>query len=175
MRLNVPSPATACAAALLAALAGPLAAQPAAATSARGGSAWMAHLLLTPDEAALRRAWAEAAAGGAQPRLEATDTATPGRTVSAVVIFSGCAPGPAGACDVTVDYALQGDDGVRRPAGGGPLWTEAPHTPRFMLGGTSLLLGFAERDRGARLQVRATVTDRVAQRRLELAAPLRVD
>lgn len=138
---------------------------------------FMAHLLLTPDEAALRRGWAEAAAAGAgvQPRLEITDTAAPGRGVSAVVVFTGCAPGAAGHCDVAVEYALQKRDGTRTTLGRGVLWAQAPHTPRFMLGSTSLKLAFGAPDRGAQLRVLAKVTDRVAKRSVELAAPLKVE
>jgi hypothetical protein len=150
--------------------------RPDAAALRRDGP-FMAHLLLTPDEAALRRHWAEAAAAGAgaQPRLEATDTAAPGRSVSAVVIFTGCAPGAGGHCDVAVEYALQQRDGTRAALGSGVLWSQPPHTPRFMLGTTSLKLAFGTQDRGARLRVLATVTDRVAGRSVALSAPLSVE
>jgi hypothetical protein len=148
--------------------------RPDAAALRRDGP-FMAHLLLTPDEAALRRHWAEASAAGTQPRLEATDTAAPGRGVSAVVIFTGCAPGAGGHCDVAVEYALQQRDGTRAALGSGMLWSQPPHTPHFMLGGTSLKLAFGTQDRGARLRVLATVTDRVAGRSLALSAPLNVE
>ena len=143
----------------------------------RQNGPFMAHLLLTPDETALRRGWTEAAAAGAgvEPRLEITDTAAPGRGVSAVVVFTGCAPGAAGHCDVAVEYALQKRDGTRATLGSGELWSQPPHTPRFMLGSTSLKLAFGAPDRGAQLRVLAKVTDRVARRSVELAAPLKVE
>lgn len=148
-----------------------------AAEALRQNGPFMAHLLLTPDEAALRRGWAEAVAAGAgvQPRLELTDTAAPGQSVSAVVVFTGCAPGAAGHCDVAVEYALQRRGGMPAALGSGALWTQPPHTPRFMLGSTSLKLAFGAPDRGAQLRVLAKVTDRVAKRSVELAAPLKVE
>jgi hypothetical protein len=141
----------------------------------RAAGAFTAHLLLTPDEPGLRRAWTEAAAAGTQPDLQATDRVAVGRGVGAVVIFTGCMADAAGRCDVAVEYALQAGDGTRRPLGNGSLWTQPPQTPRYSLGSTALTLRFTPAERGTQLQVLARVTDRVAHRSVDVVAPLRVE
>ncbi|WP_157118974.1 hypothetical protein [Azohydromonas lata] len=143
--------------------------------SLRANAAFTAHLLLTPDEPALRRAWAAAATAGTQPDLQATDRVAAGAGVGAVVILSGCAPDAAGRCDVAVEFALLAADGSRQALGSGSLWTQPPATPNFSLGSAALTLRTTPAQRGAQLRVLARVTDRVAHRTLELSAPLRVE
>lgn len=143
--------------------------------SLRANAAFTAHLLLTPDEPALRRAWAAASATGRQPDLQATDRVTAGGSVGAVVILTGCTPDAAGRCDVAVEFALQAPDGSRQALGSGSLWTQPPQTPGYSLGSAALTLRTTAAQRGSQLRLLARVTDRVARRSLELTAPLRVE
>ncbi|MBB6560763.1 hypothetical protein HNP48_003439 [Acidovorax soli] len=131
-----------------------------------------ARLLLTADEKALRHIWETSPT---PPRLPVTDRARLGASASTVIIFKGCAPDPAGHCDVDVEFEVAGPDGKAQNAGSAKLWSAAPLGQKFMLGAASATLAFhGEEDLGS-YTVRARLSDRVAQRQLELSAPLRVE
>lgn len=140
--------------------------------SMRSSGDFGAQLVLTASEKEFRRVWHSTPG---TPRLQAVDTVRQGQSISAVIVFSGCTPGVDGACKVAVDFVLQSPDGSRMPAGSGPVWSKAPQKPPLLLlGDASVTLGFGSEDAPGTYALLATVTDAVAQRRLQLSLPFRV-
>lgn len=138
----------------------------------RSAGNFLVQLSLTGDEAALRKEWAEASAA---PQLPTIERVTVGAPVTTVLVFNGCAPDPAGRCDVFAEFSIVAPDGLRTRLGAGSLWHAAPLTPRFMLGSASVTLLFRDRDKGKAFRMVATVEDRVTRKTLELSTPLRVE
>lgn len=125
------------------------------------------QLVLTPDEKAFREAWN--AATNEPPRLVTTDKASVGATLGGMLIFTGCAPGPARNCDVTAEFTLQQPNGTRIPAGRGPVWlAQAPQPRIFLLGQVNVAIAMNKEDPPGTYQLQATVTDNVAKRTLQL-------
>lgn len=129
-----------------------------------------AQLVLTPDEKQFRRSWSSTKG---TPTLRATNSARRGGAVAAMIVFHGCVAKAGGACEVTVDFKLQGPDGKQAPAGGGPVWTGEPAQAGMLrLGQASMTVRFDATDPFGNYRVLARVTDKASGRTLDLAAPL---
>lgn len=138
--------------------------------SMRSAGDFGAQLVLTPDEKQFRKAWSGTKG---TPTLRATNSARAGGAVAAMIVFHGCVVKAGGACDVSVDFKLQGPDGKQAPAGGGPVWTGEPAPAGMLrLGQASMTVRFDATDRPGDYRVLARVTDKVAGRTLDLAARL---
>jgi hypothetical protein len=131
-----------------------------------------AQLVITPDEAELRRAWTTSSR---TPTLRIVDALKPGGRASAMLILRGCAPTAAGRCDVVVEFFVAMPGGKRIPAGGGPLWTSEPPADTLVLGAASMNFAFGTTDELGVYSVQAKVTDRVGNRTLELSRPIRLE
>lgn len=98
-----------------------------------------------------------------------------GETVSALLIFHGCAPNGGGVCDVVSEFILEGPDGSKTPAGGGPVWSGKPLPQRLLqLGQASMTAGFDKTDPVGDYKITANVKDKVSGRVLSVAARLKV-
>jgi hypothetical protein len=139
--------------------------------SMQSAGALVVKLALTQDEVDLRRAWE---ASTTAPKLHVTTATQLGSTVSTVLVFQGCAVDTAGNCDVDVEFHTVSPDGQAQPGGAGKVWAAQPLAQRFMLGAASVALRFDAPDDIGLHTVRATVTDRVAHRSLELATQVLV-
>lgn len=81
------------------------------------------QIVLTPNEGQFRETWNSSTM---PPKLRATNSVRLGETVSALLIFHGCTPNVNGVCDVVSEFILEGPDGSKTPAGGGPVWSGKP-------------------------------------------------
>jgi hypothetical protein len=130
------------------------------------------HIVLTANEGQFRQTWNSSAT---PPKLTATNTVRLGETVSALLIFHGCAPNVSGVCDVVSEFILEGPDGSKTPAGGGPVWSGKPMQQRILqLGQASMTVGFDKTDPIGDYKVTANVTDKVSGRALSVMARLEV-
>ena len=130
------------------------------------------QIVLTADEGQLRRTWSTSKA---PPKLATTNTVRLGGTVSALLIFHGCAPNVAGVCDLVSEFVLEGPDGTKTPAGGGPVWSEKPMQQRMLqIGQASVALGFEKTDPVGDYKITANVKDKVSGRALSVVTRLKV-
>ncbi|NTV15789.1 MAG: hypothetical protein HGA96_17975 [Desulfobulbaceae bacterium] len=130
------------------------------------------QMVLTADESLFRQTWNAATAA---PKLRTTNTARLGQAVSALLIFHGCAPNVAGVCDVVAEFILEGPDGNKSPAGGGPVWSEKPMPERLLqLGQASMTVGFEQSDPVGNYTITANVKDQVSGKTLSVIARLKV-
>jgi hypothetical protein len=132
---------------------------PAAAQAPAAG--FRALMLVTPDPAALRRAW-----HGPQqpPRLNVTTRARRGVPVEAMIVLSGCRAGADGKCRVTAEFSVLRPDGslYRRPVRG-TVWGKAPAAPgRMMLGDGSAGFRLEAGEPTGTYRLVVKVTDEVA-------------
>ena len=130
------------------------------------------HLLLTPDDAEFRRVWESSIS---PPTLRATDRVRRGSSISAMLVFYGCARSSTGKCDVFGEFVLVNPDGKRTPAGSGPVWTVEPISGKLLLSAASLNIGFDQTDATGNCGIIAIVTDRVSGRSLTLSYPFMVE
>ena len=115
-------------------------------------------LVLTADEAAFMRAWNSSVQ---RPVLQTTKRVQRGKSVSAMLLFSGCKPNSAGTCNVSVTYRLAGPDGTVQNVGPYNVWQRtAPKSGIVQLGDAHLTLGLANNDPVGKYVVSATITDR---------------
>ena len=115
-------------------------------------------LVLTAHEAAFTRAWNSSAQS---PVLQTTKQVQRGKSVSAMLLFSGCKPNPAGTCNVSVTYRFSGPDGAVQNVGPYNMWQRAAPKPGIVqLGDAQLKLGLANNDPVGKYGVSATITDR---------------
>lgn len=140
--------------------------------SLRSDGDFMVQLVITPDEAELRKAWNTSSRA---PALRTTESVKRSVASSAMLILRGCAPNAIGQCDVVVEFFLVAPNGKRVPAGGGPLWTSEPPAATLALGSASMNFGFGAADESGLYTVQAKVTDRIGRRVLELSRPLRLE
>lgn len=140
--------------------------------SMRSDGDFLAQLLITPDEAELRKAWSTASRA---PTLRVTDSVKRGISSSAMLFLRGCAPNAVGQCDVVVEFFMITPGGQRVPAGGGPLWTSEPPAATLVLGSASMNFGFGPTNEAGLYSVQAKVMDRIAKRTLELWGRIRLD
>lgn len=139
--------------------------------SMRSSGDFGVQLVLTPDDKKFRQAWGTRGT----PKLASTNTVQPGSSVSAMLIFHGCAPNPAGVCDLVAEFVVQSPDGARTPAGGGPVWSDAPSRPGFsQLGLTSITVGFDPTEPLGDYKIEAHVRDKVSGRTLSLVQKLKL-
>ncbi len=130
------------------------------------------QLILTPDDADFRRTWYSSTT---PPRLQTTDRVRRGASVSAMLIFRGCAPDTTGKCDVVAEFALVAPDGKRSPAGSGPVWNAAPVDGKLVLSGASMTVGFDSTDAPGSYKIIAVVTDRITGKSLTLSTAVKVE
>lgn len=130
-----------------------------------------AQLVLTPDEKQFVRVWK---ASSTPLDLPAIASVKRGSSVTALLVFQGCAKNAQGRCDVIADFTLQRPDGANVRAGSTPLWSSEPSPGRLHLGNGSMQLSFDASDRIGRYRVSAVVRDRVSGQTLNLRAGLEV-
>lgn len=140
--------------------------------SMRSDGDFLAQLLITPDEAELRKAWSTS---GPAPTLRVTDSVKRGVSSSAMLFLRGCAPNAVGQCDVAVEFFVITPSGERVPAGGGPLWTSEPPPATLVLGSASMNFSFGPTNETGLYSVQAKVMDRIGKRTLELWGRIRLD
>jgi hypothetical protein len=138
--------------------------------SMRSSGDFGVQLVLTPDEKRFRQAWFQEGT----PRLQSVDAIKIGSSASAMLLFHGCSPNPAGACDVVAEFALESPDGARTSAGNGPVWSSAPSPGLMQLGLASMTVGFDPTDLVGEYKLIANVRDNVSGRTLLLTARLKV-
>lgn len=115
-------------------------------------------LVLTADEVVFTRTWNSSAQ---RPFLQTTKRVQRGKSVSAMLLFSGCRPNSAGTCNVSVTYRLAGPDGTVQDVGPYNVWQRAAPKPGIVqLGDAHLTLGLANNDPIGKYVVSATITDR---------------
>lgn len=140
--------------------------------SMRSAGDFGVQIILSADEDQLRRTWNSSKT---PPRLTTTNTVRSGQSVSAMLIFGGCAPNVGGVCDVVAEFTVQNPDGSKTPAGGGPVWSEKPMPPRILqLGQASMKIGFDKGDPVGEYKIVANVRDKVSGQTLSVVARLRV-
>lgn len=130
------------------------------------------QIVLTADEGQFRKIWSSSKT---PPKLATTNTVRLGGTVSALLIFHGCAPNVGGVCDVISEFILEGPDGSKTQAGGGPVWSEKPMQQRLLqLGQASMALGFEKTDPIGDYKITANIKDKVSGRVLSVVTRLKV-
>lgn len=130
------------------------------------------QIVLTANEGQFRQTWNSSAT---PPKLTTTNTIRLGETVSALLIFHGCTPNASGVCNVVSEFVLEGPDGSKMPAGGGPVWSGKPMQQRLLqLGQASMTLGFDKTDPIGNYKVTANVKDKVSGQVLTVTARLKV-
>lgn len=140
--------------------------------SMRSAGDFGAHIVLTADEGQFRQTWNSSET---PPKLSAANTVRLGGSVSALLIFHGCSPNDGGVCDVVSEFILEGPDGSKTPAGGGPVWSGKPMQQRHLqLGLASLTVGFDKSDPVGDYKITANVKDKVSGRALSIVARLKV-
>lgn len=138
---------------------------------AHGAEHFGAQLVLTPDEMHFLKAWR---VSSSPLQLPATATVKRGSSVTAMLVFQGCARDVTGRCDVVADLALEAPDGGYIPAGSMSLWAAESVPGRLHLGNGSMQVSFDPHDRTGRYKVIATVRDRVSGQSLVLSSGLQV-
>ena len=137
--------------------------------SMRSSGDFGVQLVLTPNEKEFRQSWNSTTG---TPTLRSTSSIRQGDSISGVLIFSGCQPSPTRACDVAVEFALQGPDGSTTPAGNGPVWNASPPKAReLFLGQASVSIGFTKDDALGSYKLVAVVRDNISRRTLQLTSP----
>ncbi len=140
--------------------------------SMRSAGDFGVQIVLTADEAQFRRAWNTQKT---PPKLSTTNIARIGGTVSAMLVFHGCMPAPAGSCDVSAEFEVEEPGGRKVAAGGGPVWSEKPMPPGMLqLGQASLAMGFDKTDAPGEYKVTAKVRDKVSGHTLSVTARLKL-
>lgn len=140
--------------------------------SMRSAGNFGVQVVLTPDDKQFRHTWNSATG---TPKLNSTNSVRHDSSVTAVLIFYGCSPNAAGVCDVVSEFILESPDGVKTPAGGGPVWSKAPLQGGLLhLGSVSMTLGFDKTDPVGDYKVIANVKDKISGRTLSLIARLKV-
>ena len=130
------------------------------------------HIVLAANEAQFRQVWN---ASTTPPKLDTLNTVRRGETVSALLVFHGCAPGGTGVCDVVSEFIIEGPDGGRMPGGSGPVWAGGPVRQGLLqLGQASMSVVFDQADPVGDYRIIANVKDRVSGRALSVVARLKV-
>jgi hypothetical protein len=130
------------------------------------------QLLLVPDDTEFRRIWESSSS---PPTLRTSNRVRRGSSISAMLIFYGCARSNTGKCDVFAEFLLVAPDGKRTPAGSGPVWTAAPVSGKLLLAAASMKVGFDRTDATGNYGAIAIVTDRISGRSLTLSSPFMVE
>jgi hypothetical protein len=115
-------------------------------------------LVLTADEVAFSRAWNSSMQ---RPVLQTTNRVQRGKSVSAMLLFSGCKSNSEGTCNVSIAYRLVGPDGTVQNVGPYNVWQRtAPKPGVVQLGDAHLTLSLGNNDPIGKYVVSATITDR---------------
>lgn len=140
--------------------------------SRRSAGDFGVQIVLSADEGQFRNTWNSATT---PPKLATTNSVRLGETFSALLIFHGCAANVTGVCDVVAEFALEGPDGSKTPAGGGPVWSARPMPQRVLqLSQSSMSLVFEKTDPIGVYKITANVKDKVSGRALSVATRLEV-
>ena len=140
--------------------------------SMRSDGDFAVQVVLTPDDKQFRQIWSVTKG---TPKLSSTNAVRVGSSVAAVLIFHGCSPNTAGACDVASEFILVGPDGAKIPAGGGPVWSSVPLQGGLLqLGLTSINIGFDKNDPVGNYKVIVNVKDKISGHTLGLIARFEV-
>lgn len=140
--------------------------------SMRSAGNFGAQVVLTPDDEQFRQAWNSTKG---TPKLNSTNSVRLGSPVTAVLIFHGCSPNAAGVCDVVSEFIIESPDGVKTPAGGGPVWSGVPLQDGLLqLGQASMTVGFDKTDPVGDYKVIANVKDKISDRTLNLIVRFKV-
>ena len=140
--------------------------------SMRSAGDFGVQLHLVPDDTEFRRIWESSSS---PPTLRTTDRVGRGSSISAMLVFYGCARSNTGKCDVFAEFVLVDPDGKRTPAGTGPVWTATPVSGKLLLAAVSMKVGFDQTDATGNYGVIAIVTDRISGRSLTLSSPFMVE
>ena len=140
--------------------------------SMRSAGDFGAQIVLAADEGQFRQTWNSSKT---PPKLTTTNTVRIGATVSALLIFHGCAPNVGGVCDVVSEFILEGPDGTKTPAGGGTVWSGKPMQQGLLqLSLASMNVGFDKTDPIGDYKITANIKDKVSGRALSVVARLKV-
>ena len=140
--------------------------------SMRSAGDFGVQIVLTADEDQFRQTWNSSRT---PPKLSTTNTVRPGGSVSALIIFGGCASNSGGVCNVVSEFTLDNPDGSKTPGGGGPVWSGKPLPQRLLqLGQASMTLGFDKSDPVGDYKITANVKDKVSGRTLSVVARLKL-
>lgn len=140
--------------------------------SMRSAGDFGVQIVLTADEGQFRQTWDSSKT---PPKLSTTNTVRLGGSVSALLIFHGCAPNVGGVCDVASEFILEDPDGSKTPAGGGPVWSGKPMQQRLLqLGQASMTVGFDESEPIGDYKITANIKDNVSGRALSVVVRLKV-
>ena len=139
---------------------------------ARSSNGFGVMFVLTADEVAFARAWS----GSVQrPVLQTTTSVQRGKSVSAMLLFSGCKPNAAGACNVSVKYRVAATDGTVQNVGPYSLWQRVAPKPGIVeLGDARLKIGTARNDPVGNCSISATLTDLNSGTSIDVSATLKV-
>jgi hypothetical protein len=140
--------------------------------SMRSAGNFGVQIVLAADEGQFRQTWNSSKT---PPNLTTTNAVRIGGTVSALLIFHGCTPNGGGVCDVVSEFILEGPDGTKTPAGGGPVWSGKPMQQRILqLGQASMTVGFDKTDPLGDYKITANIKDKVSGQALSVVARLKV-
>ncbi|MEO6198590.1 MAG: hypothetical protein ABIO68_01440 [Sphingomicrobium sp.] len=141
--------------------------KPAADNAARAANgAFGAMLVVTDDWEGFLKQWEQPMAGFDIPRLA---TIRKGRPLTSAVIFTGCKADSSGNCSVLGDFRVVDPNGkVYAEQRGANIWRLPPPDPRLQLSVESLGLSLDPPDTLGTYVLTATITDRVANKTLEL-------
>jgi hypothetical protein len=124
---------------------------------AKSSNGFGVMLVLTADEAAFIRAWSSPAQ---RPVLQTTKSMQRGKSVSAMLLFSGCTPNAAGTCNISAQYRLAGPDGTVQNIGPYNVWQRVAPKPGIVeLGDARLTIGVGNSDPVGKYSISATLTD----------------
>jgi len=125
-----------------------------------------AKLLTTDDPDGFWREWNQPE----NPTVSTTSRVTQARPVYAIIVFHDCRAGADGKCKVTAHFDITDPDGkpYDEPRSA-TAWSEAP-APNHNLQASLASIGFRlePQDKLGRYEIKATLTDEVAGRRLTL-------
>lgn len=136
----------------------------------RSDGAFDAMLVITDQIESFLEAWSKPSTPGYAPAIRTTRLTARGGIVTAVVLFSGCAPGEDGNCRCKADLKVLRPDGSTYAAHRGvPVWDWAPPPPgHLQLSNGRLRMRVEEGDPIGSYSIKALVSDLVAKRQVSL-------
>lgn len=133
----------------------------------RSAGLFGAQLVLTTDDATLRKNWITTKG---EPMLPSTSNVAPRQHLRAVIVFHGCKANKFGYCNVLADYSVESPDGTATPIGTGPVWKGPPPTIGYLqLSQVSADIPFVSTSLAGTYTIRAVVRDTVANAVIPLA------
>lgn len=132
----------------------------------RSAGLFGARLILTTDDATLRKNWI---VSSDTPTLPSASTVMARQSLRALVIFHGCKANAYGYCNVVAEYSMQSPDGTVTVIGTGPVWKGAPPKVGFLqLAQVSADIPFVSTSLPGTYTIRANVRDTVARATIPL-------